>query len=378
MASGQGAGRAARRTSPRRGRRPPAPDAATFAPRLLAWFTRHGRHDLPWQTDRSPYRVWVSEIMLQQTQVATVIPYYARFVARFPDVASLAAAPLDEVLHHWSGLGYYARARNLHRAARLIRDEHGGAVPCDPAALVALPGIGRSTAAAIVALARDERQPILDGNVKRVLARWFGVDGFPGAPRVAARLWALSDAVTPALRAADFTQAVMDLGATLCTLKNPRCADCPVAAACVARSTGRTAELPTPRPARARPRRRVVWLVVRRGDAVLLERRPSSGIWGGLWGFPEFASRAAAQAAAATRVGSARARIATLASIRHVFTHFELEIEPLLVDLDRRARHVKGDAETWYKSRAPSKLGLAAPVATLLAGLGASVAAARS
>jgi A/G-specific adenine glycosylase len=366
-----------RSAPPRGGDPPPAPDPATFAPRLLAWFARHGRHDLPWQRDRSLYRVWVSEIMLQQTQVATVVPYYARFLDRFPDAATLAAAPLDEVLHHWSGLGYYARARNLHRAAQLIRDQHAGAVPSDPAALVALPGIGRSTAGAIVALARDQRQPILDGNVKRVLARWFGVEGFPGTPRVAERLWALSDAVTPASRAADFTQAVMDLGATLCTLNSPRCAACPLAADCRARASGRTAELPSPRPARARPRRRVVWLVLRRGDAVLLERRPPRGVWGGLWGFPEFATRAAAQAAAAARGGRGRPRVARLEPIRHAFTHFELEIEPLLVDVDRRSRLVEGAAETWYKSRAPAKLGLAAPVAALLAGLAVTVAAAR-
>ncbi len=348
-----------------------------FAPRLLDWFGRHGRHDLPWQRDRSLYRVWVSEIMLQQTQVATVIPYYERFLARFPDVAALAAAPLDEVLHHWSGLGYYARARNLHRAARLIRDVHGGALPSDPAALVALPGIGRSTAGAVVALALDARQPILDGNVKRVLARWFGVEGFPGAPRVAAQLWALSDAITPASRAADFTQAVMDLGATLCALKNPRCTDCPVSVDCVARSSGRTTDLPSRRPARVRPRRRVVWLVLRRGGAVLLERRPPSGVWGGLWGFPEFATRAAAEAAAAVRSGRPKVRAARLEPIRHAFTHFELEIEPLLIELDHRSRLVEGAAETWYKSRAPSKLGLAAPVAALLAGLSAAVAAGR-
>ena len=354
------------------------PEAARFAPRLLAWFEHHGRRDLPWQRDRTLYRVWVSEIMLQQTQVPTVIPYFERFVARFPDVATLAAAPLDEVLHHWSGLGYYARARNLHRAARLVQDLHGGSVPADPAALVALPGVGRSTAGAILALALDARQPILDGNVKRVLARWFGIDGFPGAPRVANALWALSDAVTPARRAAEFTQAVMDLGATVCTRKEPRCEQCPVAPDCVARRTGRAAELPAARPVRVRPRLRVVWLVARLGEAVLLERQPPTGVWGGLWGFPEYATRAAAEAAAAAR-GGAAVRPKALARIRHAFTHFELEIEPLLVELERRpARAVEGTVETWYKSRAPSKLGLAAPVAALLGRLREPAAAGRS
>jgi A/G-specific adenine glycosylase len=351
---------------------PARPAAATFAPRLLAWFARHGRHDLPWQRDRGPYRVWVSEIMLQQTQVATVIPYYERFMGRFPDVAALAAAPLDEVLHYWSGLGYYARARNLHRAARIVRDAHGGCVPADHAALVALPGIGRSTAGAILALARDARHPILDGNVKRVLARWFGVDGFPGEASVAAELWALSEAVTPARRAADFTQAIMDLGATLCTHRNPHCGACPLAADCVARRTARTAELPARRTRRKRPLRQVVWLVFRRGEAVLLERRPPSGIWGGLWGFPEFATRTAAEAAAVARSGRPAPRITPLDRMRHAFTHFELEIEPLLVELDLRRSLVKGAADTWYKSRAPVRLGLAAPVTALVAGLGAT------
>ena len=358
-----------------RRRAPPAaaarPAPRSLAPRLLAWFADHGRHDLPWQQDRSPYRVWVSEIMLQQTQVATVIPYYGRFMARFPDVAALAAAPLDEVLHLWSGLGYYARARNLHRAARIVRDAFGGSVPEEHAALVGLPGIGRSTAGAILALARDARHPILDGNVKRVLARWFGVDGFPGEASVAAELWDLSEAVTPRRRAADFTQAIMDLGATLCTHRNPRCDACPLAADCVARRTGRTGELPARRAPRRRPRRRVVWLVFRRGAAVLLERRPPSGIWGGLWGFPEFATRGAAEASAVARSGGRPPIVVELDPLRHVFTHFELEIAPLLVELDRRSALVEGAAETWYKSRAPTKLGLAAPVATLVAELGA-------
>jgi len=353
------------------------PDPATFAPRLLSWFAQHGRHDLPWQQDRSPYRVWVSEIMLQQTQVATVIPYYRRFMARFPDLVALATAPIDEVLHHWSGLGYYARARNLYRAAQVVRDTHGGSLPDDHAALVELPGIGRSTAAAILALARDARHPILDGNVKRVLARWFGVDGFPGEARVGAELWELSEAVTPARRAADFTQAIMDLGATLCTPRHPRCDECPLAENCVARREGRTADLPARRRPRKRPQRRVVWLVFRRGEAVLLERRPPSGIWGGLWGFPEFETRAAAEATAVARAGAPARAPVVLDHVRHVFTHFELEIEPLLVELDRRSPLVESDAETWYKSRAPTRLGLAAPVATLVAGLGAARRAGR-
>jgi A/G-specific adenine glycosylase len=342
---------------------------AAFAPALLAWWERHGRHDLPWQRDRTPYRVWVSEIMLQQTQVATVIPYYERFMARFPDLRALADAPLDEVLHHWSGLGYYARARNLHGAAQRIRDRHGGEFPRDLGDLVALPGIGRSTAGAILALARDERHPILDGNVKRVLARWGGIEGWPGETRVAAALWALSDAVTPAQRAADYTQAVMDIGATLCTRAKPACALCPVAEGCAARASGRQHALPSPRPAKARRRRGVVWLVVRRDDEVLLERRPPAGLWGGLWGFPEFACRAAAEDFARARFGDATFRAWT--PLEHAFSHFDLDVEPLVATpvatAAGAAAVMEPDRWAWYNTRAPARLGLAAPVAGLLA-----------
>lgn len=346
----------------------PAP--AAFADRLLAWFTREGRHDLPWQVDRTPYRVWVSEIMLQQTQVTTAVPYFERFLARFPDVAGLAAAPLDEVLHLWSGLGYYARARNLHRAAGVIVSRHGGVFPTEFDALIELPGIGRSTAGAILALACGQRHAILDGNVKRVLARWFGVDGDPGSAAVQAQLWSHSEAVTPHERLADYTQAIMDLGATLCTRARPACARCPVASGCVAAATGRTAELPGTRPGRRRPTRRVAWLVFRQGHQVLLARRPPSGIWGGLLGFPEFASRAEALRAARERVAARLPRPVALATVRHVFTHFELLIEPLLWELDPAVPvAMETTVESWYNSRAPAKVGLAAPVAALLATL---------
>ena len=338
--------------------------AAAFAPRLLAWFDRHGRHDLPWQHPRSAYRVWVSEVMLQQTQVATVIPYFERFVARFADVEALAAAPLDEVLHLWSGRGYYARARNLHRAARVVCERHGGVLPTTREALESLPGIGRSTAGAIRALSEDVREPILDGNVKRVLARWAGIGGFPGEAAVQARLWAASEAVTPAARCADFVQAIMDLGATRCTRAAPACEQCPVAEDCVARREGRIAELPGPRPRRARPTRTVYWLVITRGEEVLLERRPDAGLWGGLWGFPEFASRElAAQAAGVAAHGADPFVEAPL--IEHAFTHFDLRITPLLADIGQAPSALPA-AHTWYDLRQPSRLGLAAPVAGLL------------
>jgi A/G-specific adenine glycosylase len=304
--------------------------------------------------------------MLQQTQVATVIPYFLRFMQRFPDVRALADAPLDEVLHHWSGLGYYARARNLHRAAQRIRDAHGGEFPRALEEVVALPGIGRSTAGAILAQSRGERHAILDGNVKRVLARWFGIEGFPGEARVAAELWERSERVTPGDRAADYTQAIMDLGATLCTRSKPACALCPVAQDCVARRTARQHVLPAPRPARVRPRRSVTWLVVRRDSAVLLERRPPAGLWGGLWGFPEFASAAEASAFARERFGAASLR--AWAPLAHAFTHFDLDIAPFVADLDAvPAVVMEGDRWAWYNLRAQARLGLAAPVAGLIA-----------
>ena len=347
-------------------------DRSSFGTRVLAWHAAAGRHDLPWQRQRSAYRVWVSEVMLQQTQVATVAPYFARFVERFPDVQTLADAPLDVVLHHWSGLGYYARARNLHRAAVIIREEYAGEFPRDFNSVVELPGVGRSTAGAILALAFDERHPILDGNVKRVLARWGAVEGFPGSTRVANALWALSESVTPRDHAADFTQAIMDLGATLCTRANPACERCPVEDDCIARQQDRIADFPGVRPARARPQREVVWLVLRRHESVLLEQRPAAGIWGGLWGFPEFTSLAQAERALQDLRGSAPAlgEIAVAATITHSFSHFDLAITPLFADLELEgARVMEGPAQTWYNSRAPAELGLAAPVATLLRSL---------
>jgi len=360
---GSGAARARRRALPSR--------PAGFAPALLAWFERHGRHELPWQRGRTPYRVWVAEIMLQQTQVATVIPYFERFMARFPDVATLAAATADEVLHHWSGLGYYARARNLRRAAQIVCDEHGTQLPRTRDALLGLPGIGRSTAGAILALAHDERHAILDGNVKRVLARWFGVAAAPGSA-LTARLWELSESVTPATRATDFTQAIMDLGATLCTRAQPACGRCPVAAGCVARRSGWQQALPAPRPRKVRPRRSVCWLVVRRGAAVLLEQRVATGLWGGLWGFPEFATRAEAAGSAArllARSADDALALRPRARIRHAFTHFELDIRPYVVDCGtaKPAAIVEGDRWTWYNLGAARELGIPAPVADLIA-----------
>src|SRR5271166_4558273 len=265
---------------------------AQFAERLLDWFEVHGRHNLPWQENPSPYRVWVSEVMLQQTQVATVIPYYERFMGRFPDVPSLAAAALDEVLHLWTGLGYYARARNLRACAQALVARHGGEFPDELEAVMALPGIGRSTAGAILALSRGVRQPILDGNVKRVLARVFGIAGDPSSAAVLRALWTQAEVCTPAARVAAYTQAIMDLGATVCTRTRPACTVCPMNGGCLAAREGRQAELPGAKRRRVRKAREAILLLAETGEdasrAVLLERRPAPGLWGGLWSPPQF------------------------------------------------------------------------------------------
>jgi A/G-specific adenine glycosylase len=338
-----------------------------FAPALLRWYEQDGRKHLPWQRDRTAYRVWVSEIMLQQTQVATVSGYYERFMARFPDVRRLAAAPLDEVLHLWSGLGYYARARNLHRAAQAIVQRHDGEFPATLDDVMALPGIGRSTAGAILALSRGQRHPILDGNVKRVLARYFGVEGYPGDPVVQKRLWALAEECTPGEGVDTYTQAIMDLGATICTRANPACLLCPINAGCLARAGERQHAFPAPRPRKLRPRRDA-WLVVAcRGREVLLERRPPTGLWGGLWAFPEFPTHAHAVQWCTEHLSSP-ARAYAGASLHHAFSHFDYEMKPVFVEcLDFKATTVReADHRRWYDTGEPAALGLPKPVATLL------------
>jgi A/G-specific adenine glycosylase len=346
------------------------PDESPIAAPLLEWHARAGRHDLPWQTDRTPYRVWVSEIMLQQTQVGAVRPYYERFMRRFPDVRTLAAAGVDEVLHLWSGLGYYARARNLHRAAGLICSEHGGELPRSFAGLACLPGVGRSTAGAVLALSFDERFPILDGNVRRVLARYFGVAGGQATGAAIKRLWELAERCTPATRVAEYTQAVMDLGATVCVRSRPRCAVCPLAAGCYARRTGRQQELPAARTARAR-RTRSVFMVValHENGSVLLERRPESGVWGGLWCLPEFETATAAQTFIRHSLVTSGIEPQRLSAVAHAFTHFSLIISPLLVHCAGAAAVMEEGASVWYNVRAPARIGLPAPITTLLAGL---------
>jgi A/G-specific adenine glycosylase len=304
------------------------PAVADFAPALIAWQKRHGRHDLPWQQTRDPYAVWLSEIMLQQTQVTAVIPYYQRFLERFPTIAALAAAPADDVLALWSGLGYYSRARNLHRAAQIMVAEHGGRFPQMLDAVMALPGIGRSTAAAILVFAFGKRGAILDGNVKRVLARVRGVAGYPGESAVAAQLWAQAELLLPKTGLRAYTQGLMDLGATVCARRKPRCLECPVQTLCVAHKMGRTAELPTPKPRKALPQRRTQMLILQRAGEVMLEKRPSSGIWGGLWCFPETDADADAAAVCAQRYGATVELREALPVIAHGFTHYHLDILP--------------------------------------------------
>ena len=335
----------------------------TFSAPLLDWFERAGRKHLPWQQNPTPYRVWVSEIMLQQTQVATVIAYYQRFMQHFPSVQALAAAPIDEVLHLWTGLGYYARARNLHRAAHIIVNEFGGEFPLSIDAVQALPGIGRSTAGAILALSCEQHHAILDGNVKRVLARHFGIAGFPGEKRIEAQLWQLAEHCTPRERVAEYTQAIMDLGATLCTRVRPRCDDCPIMEDCIAHRDGSQSSLPTPRPKRERPARKAfVVVTIDESGAVLLERRPASGIWGGLWTFPQFETKVAAQNIFGATIDSA----SPLPPYRHAFTHFDLELQPLVLREFKSQGIADSDCYCWYDPASPPRIGLAKPVLDII------------
>jgi A/G-specific adenine glycosylase len=305
---------------------------STFARRLIRWQRQHGRHDLPWQENHDPYRVWLSEIMLQQTQVATVVPYYRRFLERFPDLPSLAAAPVEDVMALWSGLGYYARARNLHACARTVVSEHGGQFPRDATVIAGLPGIGRSTANAIAAFCFGRRAPILDGNVKRVLCRHFAVEGFPSLPAVDKELWRLAESLLPAKDVGIYLQAQMDLGATVCTRGRPRCDDCPLAPTCAALRQDRVAQLPTAKPRRAMPERETTVLVLLQAGRVLLERRPPAGIWGGLLSLPEPPDTMPLEEYC-RRLGCRIARRRALAPVRQSFTHFHLRMNPLLCEV---------------------------------------------
>ena len=343
-------------------------DDENFSIQVLHWYQSAGRKDLPWQQEPTPYRVWISEIMLQQTQVATVIPYFHRFIGRFPDLSTLAAASLDDVLHHWSGLGYYARARYLHQAARQIQDEWGGVFPSRFDRLLALPGIGRSTAGAILSLALGERHAILDGNVKRVLARCFAVTGWPGKAEVGRRLWSLAERLTPVERVREYNQAMMDLGAGVCTHNRPVCGECPLFERCRSRKQGNPTAYPGSRQRKMLPIRKTRMLLIRNEtNGLLLERRPSTGIWGGLWTLPECDLDSRPEIWCRDRFGMSVEVLATWPVRRHTFSHFHLDILPTLVAVKNSANCVMdGEDRVWYNTAKPDVRGLAAPIARLL------------
>lgn len=345
--------------------------AQPFAQQVLAWYERYGRKTLPWQQEKTPYTVWLSEIMLQQTQVATVIPYFQRFIARFPDIRALAAAPLDEVLHLWTGLGYYARARNLHKAAQTIANQHGGEFPTTFEAVTALPGVGRSTAGAVLSLSLGQHHPILDGNVKRVLARCYTVAGWPGKKEVEQQLWALSEQVTPALGVSQFNQAMMDLGAMVCTRSRPKCELCPLNNGCMAYANHSWANYPGKKPKQTLPEKSAWFLLLQRGNEVWLQQRPATGLWGGLFCFPQFSSHDDVEPWLQQR-GLKITDVQQLVSFRHTFSHFHLDIVPLWLALPTDAPHALHDAcmeeksGLWYNLAQPPAVGLAAPVERLL------------
>lgn len=345
------------------------PEGESFATRIVRWQAAHGRHDLPWQHTRDPYRIWLSEIMLQQTQVTAVIPYYRRFLARFPDLQALSAASEDEVLARWSGLGYYARGRNLHAAARLIVDRHHGAFPRDFEAVCALPGIGRSTAAAICVFAFGACYAILDGNVKRVLARHEGIAGYPGARPVQDRLWQRAEALLSEGDVESYTQGLMDLGAGVCVRRNPQCRACPVAATCVAWRDGLTDSLPSPRPAKVLPERETTMLILMSAGEVLLEKRRAPGIWGGLWSFPETSWDCVDDAA--RRLGVMLEVVRVLAPVDHSFTHYKLRIQPMLAEVTRQPR-AEEPGLMWLSIDDALGAALPAPVKRILEALSSS------
>jgi A/G-specific adenine glycosylase len=349
----------------------------TFSAALIAWQQQHGRHTLPWQNTRDAYRIWLSEIMLQQTQVTAVLGYYARFLERFPTVQALAAAPVEDVMAQWSGLGYYTRARNLHKCAQRVVAEYGGVFPADPALLADLPGIGRSTAAAIAAFSAGARAAIMDGNVKRVFARVFGIDTFPGERRTEEAMWQRAEALLPEQGIEAYTQGLMDLGATLCTRSNPDCPRCPMAARCVAFATGRTRDLPVRKPKKITLEKHTVMLLAVHGGQVLLEQRPGAGIWGGLLSLPEvnghvaadddeewtFDDDAVATALLPFGVPEARERLNT---VMHGFTHYKLHIVPVLVTLAQRAPLAADGRYVWLDIGGIADAALPAPVKKLL------------
>ena len=351
---------------------PPTSESGDSIPeithRILNWFEIHGRKHLPWQQDKTPYRVWISEIMLQQTQVTTVIPYYERFMQRFPQVTDLAKAPQDEVLHLWTGLGYYARARNLHKAAKMVAEEHGGVFPTDFEQVLALPGVGRSTAGAVLSLSLNQNHAILDGNVKRVLARYYAVSGWPGEKQTENKLWDLAEQNTPdgsstKRKVVSYNQAMMDMGATICTRSKPKCQECPIANDCLANAEDDYKSYPGKKPKKAIPVKNTTFYLFKQGSKILLEQRPPAGIWGGLWSFIEESEK---QQPLET-FGFEVIGKTELTPFRHTFSHFHLDIKAQLIEVTNgEATHAKEDAQIWYDLINPPEVGLAAPTKKLL------------
>jgi A/G-specific adenine glycosylase len=342
-----------------------------FSEQLLAWYDVHGRKDLPWQQNPTPYEVWLSEIMLQQTQVSTVIPYYLRFTEQFPTVSHLANADVDNVLSLWTGLGYYARARNLHKAAKYIVENHDAKLPDNLEQLMALPGIGRSTAGAIMTLGFHQNYPILDGNVKRVLTRFFAIEGWPSKKEIENRLWLEAERLLPDKRIANYIQAQMDLGATLCTRSKPRCNDCPLKMDCRAYAQGNPTKFPTPKPKKATPIKYTNWIIVLNDkNEVLLTKRPATGIWGGLWTFPEVIDATTIRDYCSTNLSLSVDAISELTPFQHVFSHFKLNIQPFVISTKHISNAVnENNTVNWYKIDDALTLGLPAPVKTVLTSL---------
>ena len=341
-------------------------ESQDFATRVIQWQKQHGRHHLPWQNTRDPYAIWVSEIMLQQTQVSAVIGYYQRFIQRFPSIASLADAEQEEVMQFWSGLGYYSRARNLHAAARQIMHEHNGRFPQAIDAALALPGIGRSTAAAIAAFAFGQRRAILDGNVKRVLARFFGIEGWPGLPSIEKQIWQLAENLLPQQDVEAYTQGLMDLGATLCTRGKPRCVQCPLQDDCVALREDRAHLLPTPKVRKPLPQRETVMLLLLSGNEVLLQKRPPTGIWGGLWSLPEIGLEDDLQESVQNRFGLRTEVLPALPLLMHTFTHFTLHIKPQPLLVTRHSTQAAKPGLIWLDIEDAAGAALPAPIKKLL------------
>lgn len=345
---------------------------ASFSAAILQWFDQHGRKHLPWQQNKTPYRVWVSEIMLQQTQVTTAIPYYERFMQLFPDLPALANANIDEVLHAWAGLGYYTRARNLHRAAQMVMQDFHGQFPDTLESLQLLPGIGRSTAGAILSIAYQQRATILDGNVKRVLARYLGETEPVNEKSVEMKLWQAAENFTPQQRCDDYTQAVMDLGATLCTRSKPDCAHCPLVSHCKAYAEDMTHLLPAKKATRGIPTRTATFLVLQSGTHVYLQKRPAQGIWGGLWSLPQLdgkPNKKRIREFCLTELHLPVSKLSTQASFRHTFSHYHLEIHPVLIQTTMPAKVMECSDQIWYNPDDPAAVGLPKPIQTILRNL---------